>query len=421
MRSIILSIGDEVLIGQVINSNASYLGRELLALGMPAERIITVPDNEAAIIKEFRSAFKNYDVIAVTGGLGPTHDDITLKCVAKFFKSSFILNEKVLAHVKGVFKRRGIAMPASNIGQALVPDNAVVLENKTGTAPGILIDKQGKIFCVMPGVPYEMKYICETGFFPYLRKKYRKRVRRVITNKTLHTIGIGESVLAARLGDLSRIIRKGRDYEVKLAFLPSNFEVRLRITASAKNEKTAKALIADTEKLIRKKAGKYVYSSDESPIEKTLGVLLKKRNLKIAIAESCTGGLISSKLTDVGGSADYVMDGIVAYSNEAKKRLLGVNPKSLKSYGAVSEKVAMEMAEGIRKRSKTDIGISATGIAGPTGARPGKPVGTVWIGYSDRKTTFAKKFVFTKDRLRNKDIMAKMAMEVARRNLLGIK
>jgi len=417
MNSIIISIGDEVLIGQVVNTNAAWLGKELLALGIPAKRIVTVPDDEKEILREFRHAVKEADVIVVTGGLGPTHDDITVKTVAKFFKSKYVLNEKVLKHVKSIFARRNITMPAANIGQALVPDVAQVLENKTGTAPGLLIDKGGKVFCVMPGVPYEMKYISQSGLFPYLSKKFKKKITKVIKHKTLHTIGIGESVLAEKIGDINKIVRKGKDYEVKLAFLPSNYEVRLRITAIAKTQIKAAKLIGETEKLITKKAGKYIYSTIEGNIESTVGGLLKKKKFTIAAAESCTGGLLTSKLTDLSGSSAYVMDSIVAYSNEAKRRLLGVKAKTLKAYGAVSQKVAEEMAMGIRKRSKTDIGISVTGIAGPTGARPGKPIGYVWIGYSDSKSTFAQDFIFTKDRLRNKDIMAKMALEIVRQKL----
>lgn len=417
MRSVILSIGDEVLIGQVVNTNASYLGRELFSLGIPASKVITLPDDEKTIMQEFKNAWRSYDVIVVTGGLGPTHDDITKSCVTKFFKRKSVLDEKLHKHVKGFFKRRKIPMPAMNIEQAIVPERSVVLENKKGTAPGILISEGGKVFAVLPGVPYEMKYIWERGLRPYLRKHYGKKVKQAIRQKTLHTIGIGESLIAQKLGDIGKIARKGKGFEVKLAFLPSNYEVRLRLTAYAESEDKAKELIAESEKIIRKKAGEYIYSSDESPIEKTLGVLLKKRGLTIAVAESCTGGLVLSKLTDVGGSAYYVMDGIVAYANEAKRRLLGVKQRSLKSYGAVSEKVAIEMAVGIRKRSKTDIGISTTGIAGPKGARPQKPVGLVWIGYSDKDVTFAKKFLFTKDRLRNKDAMAKMALEVVRKQL----
>ena len=421
MKSIIISIGDEVLIGQVVNTNAAWLGRELLSIGIPAARIVTVPDNEKEILKEFKNAFRDYDVIVVTGGLGPTHDDITVKTVAKFFKSKYVLNEKVLKHVKSIFARRNIVMPAVNIGQALVPEAAKVLENKTGTAPGLLIDKQGKVFCVMPGVPYEMKYITQTGLLPYLTKKFKKKIKRVIKHKTLHTIGIGESLLAERIGDINKIVRKGKDYEVKLAFLPSNYEVRLRITASAASSARAEKLISAAEKLITKKAGNFIYSTSEGSIEKTVGALLKKKKLTISAAESCTGGLLTSKLTDIAGSSSYVMDSVVSYSDAAKQRLLGVNPATIKKFGAVSKETAIEMAKGIRKRSKTDIGISVTGIAGPGGARPGKPVGLVWIGYSDRKTTFARDFIFTKERLRNKDIMAKMALEIVRKVLTGIK
>jgi nicotinamide-nucleotide amidase len=419
-RSAIITIGDEILVGQVVNTNASYLGKELFSLGLPVERIISVPDRENEIIKEFRSAWKKYDVIIVTGGLGPTHDDITKKCVAKFFKSDFMLDTTILKSVKQMFARRNIPMPPVNIGQALIPECAIAVPNKTGTAPGLIIDKGRKTFCVLPGVPYEMKHLCEKGVFPHLKKGFSKRKTNYLRQKTLHTIGIGESLLAKKLGNIYDIVKSGKDYSVKLAFLPSNFEVRLRITASASSDKKAKKLVADTEKYLRKKAGMYIYSSDESPIEKTVGVLLKKNDLTIAAAESCTGGLICSRLTDIGGSADYVVDGIVAYSNDAKKKLLGVNPKTLKAYGAVSEQTAVEMAKGIRKVSKTDIGISTTGIAGPTGASKGKPVGLVWIGYSDKNTAFAKKFIFTKDRLRNKDIMSKMALELVRRKLLAI-
>lgn len=417
MKAIIISIGDEVLIGQVVNTNAAWLGKQLVSLGIPAARIITVPDDEREILAEFKTAFRNYDVIVVTGGLGPTHDDITVKTVAKFFKSKYVLNQKVLKHVKSVFARRNIPMPAVNVGQALVPEIATVLENKTGTAPGLLIDKAGKVFCVMPGVPYEMKYISKTGLFPYLEKKYRKKITRVIQQKTLHTIGIGESLLAERLGDINKIVRKGKDFEVKLAFLPSNYEVRLRITAIAKSTARAKLLLLQAEKLITKKAGSYIYSTEEGSIESTVGKILKRKKLTISCAESCTGGLLASKLTDIPGSSAYVMDAIVSYSDEAKHRLLGVKKETIKKLGAVSEQTAIEMAKGIRKRSGTDIGISTTGIAGPAGARKDKPVGLVWIGYCDKKTTFAKKFIFTKDRLRNKDIMSKMALEMVRRQL----
>lgn len=420
IRSAIITIGDEILIGQVINTNASYLGKELFSLGFPVQRVISVPDNEKEILKEFKSAWKNYDIIIVTGGLGPTHDDITKKCVAKFFKSGFVLDTKILKSVKQMFSRRNIPMPPVNIGQALVPDCATAIENKTGTAPGLIIDKNKKVFCVLPGVPYEMKYLCEKGVFPHLKKKYKGIKTRSLKQKTLHTIGIGESLLAGRLGDINGIVKQGKDYEVKLAFLPSNYEVRLRITVSASSVSLANNLLKQAEAKIKKAAGSYIYSDDEGSIQQTVGNLLKKKKLTLAAAESCTGGLTVSKLTDISGSSDYVFGGMVTYDDKAKVKFLGVNPQDIKKYGAVSEQVAKQMAEGIRKRSGTNIGVSTTGIAGPTGARPGKPVGLVWIGYSDKDGTFARKFIFTKDRLRNKDIMSKIALETVRRKLLKI-
>lgn len=417
MKAVILSIGDELLIGQVINSNAAYISKGLFSLGIPVERTIALPDDEKQILKEFKNAYKTYDIIIVTGGLGPTHDDITKKCIVKFFKAKYVLDENILRHVKSIFTRRKITMPPVNVGQALIPDCSVALENKMGTAPGILIDKNKKVFCALPGVPYEMEYICRTGLFPYLDKKCRKIKRRVLKQKTIHTIGIGESLLARRLGDINKIVRRGKGFEVKLAFLPSNYEVRLRVTVSADTVKKANELVNSAEKIIKSKTGNYIYSDSESPIEKTVGTLLRKKKLTISAAESCTGGLILSKLTDVPGSSDYVMDGIVSYADAAKIKFLGVKKESIKKYGAVSRQVAEQMAAGIRKRSKTDIGISATGIAGPGGARKNKPVGLVWIGYSDKNVTFAKNFIFTKDRLRNKDIMSKMALEILRRKL----
>jgi nicotinamide-nucleotide amidase len=265
-----------------------------------------------------------------------------------------------------------------------------------------------------------MEYICKTGLFPYISSKYKNLKRRAIKQKTLHTIGIGESLLAKKIGDINSIVKKGKDYEIKLAFLPSNYEVRLRITVSAGSVQKAERLINTAVRIIKKGAGKYVYSDEESSIQETVGKLLLKKKLTIAAAESCTGGLITSKLTDVPGSSDYVMDGIVSYADRAKVKFLGVKKESIKKFGAVSKQVSIEMASGIRIRSKTDIGISATGIAGPSGARKNKPVGLVWIGYSDKTITFAKDFIFTKDRLRNKDIMAKMSLEVVRRKLLSI-
>ena len=397
MKAIIITVGDEILIGQIVNTNASWLGSKLFSLGIHVDKHLSVSDSEKEIISSFRDSWRKFDIVIVTGGLGPTPDDITKTCISKFFKSPLVINEKILKDVKSIFRRRKIPMAESNIGQAMIPRTAKALTNKAGTAPGILIDKKGKIFCSLPGVPHEMKYICETGLFPYVKEKYKNaKNKKVLLQKTIHTIGISESLLANIIG-VNSILKKDKNSEVKLAFLPNNFEVRLRVTVEAPDINTARALITASVKKIKQKAGKYIYSFNESSIEKAVGDSLKKKGLKLAIAESCTGGLIASKITDVNGSANYFLEGLVCYSNEAKMRLLGVKKNTLKANGAVSEKVAVEMADGARKKAKADIAISTTGIAGPTGATREKPVGLVWIGYSDKNKSFAKKFVFVKN------------------------
>jgi competence/damage-inducible protein CinA-like protein len=418
MRAVVVTVGDEILLGQVLNTNASYLSAGLFSIGIPVDRMITVPDNEKEILKEFRSAFKNYDVIVVTGGLGPTHDDITKKCISKFFKSGLILNKSVFRQIKEMFKRRKIRMPAINIEQAKIPKISKALPNKAGTAPGILIEKDKKIFCALPGVPAEMKYISENSLYPYLKKKAKGKTK-IIKYRTLHTIGIAESALYKKIGDIAKIETKKKGVETKIAFLPANFEVRIRVTVFADSERLANKAIDAAAQKLKAKAGKYIYSYDGSPVEKVVGEMLIKKRLTLSVAESCTGGLIASKMTDIPGISLNFLDSIISYSNEAKIKLLGVKKDTLKKYGAVSKQTALEMAEGARKSPDADIGLSTTGIAGPDGGTKKKPVGLVWIGYSDKQNSFAKDFYFTRDRLRNKEMMSKMALEILRRRLLN--
>jgi nicotinamide-nucleotide amidase len=421
MKAAVITVGDEILIGQVVNTNAAYLSRKLFSIGIPVGRMVTVPDDHAEIINEFESSFKNFDVVIVTGGLGPTHDDMTKTCIAEFFGMRLVLNQNVLENVKRMFRRRKIPMPQSNVEQAMVPEGAVVLHNKWGTAPGLLIEQGGKIFAAVPGVPFEMQKICEKHLFPHLMKTFKNTISgRVIIQKTIHTIGISESVLSEKIGDVNRITGTKNGTTIKLAFLPANYEIRLRITVEAPDENTAHRELKNAIRKLKDKAGKYIYSYNESPIEKVVGEILRKKKLTAAAAESCTGGLVASKITNIPGSSDYFLEGVVTYSNRSKTKLLGVKDSTLRKFGAVSRQTANEMAAGIRKKSGSDIGISTTGIAGPSGGTKNKPVGLVWIGYSDKNTTFAKDFIYTKDRLRNKEIMSKMALEVLRRKLLRI-
>jgi len=419
MKAAILTVGDEILIGQVINTNASFISKALFAAGITVERVITVPDTEKDIIPEFSKAISLYDAVISSGGLGPTHDDITIKCIAKVFGKKLVHHKPTYERIKNIFERRKMPLPA-NIGlQAMMPEGALMLDNKTGTAPGIFIRKGKKFFCALPGVPHELEYITAKHLIPLL-KKQKSPAGRVLIQKTLHTIGIAESFLSQRLGSLDKLLLKDADSSVKLAFLPSNYEVRLRINVEANNFKKAQRLLDRTVRIVKTKAKNYIYSYDEKPPEAELGKILAKKKLTISAAESCTGGLVCSKLTNVAGSSAYVMAGAVAYSDELKIKILGVRKSTIRKHGAVSRETAVEMARGIRKLAKTDIGISTTGIAGPSGARSGKPVGLVWIGYADKNRAYAKEFIFTKDRLRNKEAMSKMAIEVVRRELLKL-
>ena len=421
MNAAILSIGDEILIGQVINTNAAFLSKKLFREGIHVTRILTVPDMEKDIIAGIGDAFKSAGTVISTGGLGPTHDDITVKCISKYFKKKLLFHEPTYKRIKAMFERRGLAVPENIDEQSMMPEGAEILSNTRGTAPGILIRSGNKVFCALPGVPHEMESMTIDSLLPRLRSYISKTgKRKFLMQKTLHTIGIAEALLSQKLGALDKILISSKDSSVKLAFLPSNYEVRLRITVAANKRKKAEQLMNSALKKIKTRVKNYIYSYDENPLEYEVGKLLIKRKLTVSAAESCTGGLVASKLTNVPGSSDYFIDGVVSYSYTSKENLLGVKPTTLKKFGAVSEQTAIEMAEGIRKTSKTDIGISTTGIAGPAGATKTKPVGLVWIGYTDKKKSFAKSFIFTKDRLRNKEIMSKMALEIIRREMLQI-
>ncbi len=413
MRAEIITIGDELLIGQIINTNASYIGQKLSEIGINVARIVSVGDTESDILAELKHAFENFDLVILTGGLGPTHDDVTKNAICKFFDTELILNEDALNQVKEFLAKRGVALNEANRSQALVPKKAKVINNRWGTAPGFLFDESGKIVIVMPGVPKEMQGMMENFVISYLAEK---STGNVIKQRILKTTGIPESYLYEKLKDTVKEVEKF----CKIAFLPSPTGVKIRITVRAENKEKADDIIKEVEGKFREKVDRYIYGVDDEELEKVVGKLLTERGLKIAIAESCTGGLICDRITNISGSSRYFERGIVAYSNEAKVQILGVPEELIKNHGAVSKEVAEAMAEGVRKISGADIGISTTGIAGPTGGTPQKPVGLVWIGYSDKNETFAKEFRFGYDRLGNKQIASQIALEILRRKLLGI-
>jgi nicotinamide-nucleotide amidase len=412
MTAEVITIGDELLIGQVINTNQAYIAEKLNEIGIPVDRMTTVGDGLPSILDAFRVAWEHRTVVLVTGGLGPTHDDVTKKAVCTFFDSDLVSNAGVRSHIEGIMKRRNMSWTPAAEEQTMVPRKAELIPNSVGTAAGMLFQEKEKYFIVLPGVPYEMKEMMDRSVVPFLAPKVKDSVIRHVT---LRTTGISESLLARQLGNLDDILRGA-----SLAFLPSLTGVRLRITVQERTEATASAILRQVEERIRAKAQRYIHGTGEEELEESLGKILTERKLTIAVAESCTGGLIANRITNVSGSSAYFERGLITYSNKAKIELLGISRDLIDAHGAVSEEVALAMAQGVRKAAATDIGLSTTGIAGPTGGTPEKPEGLVWIGYADAGTSLALKFNFGDDRLRFKERASQAALELVRRRVLRI-
>lgn len=416
MKSKIISIGDEILIGQIVNTNAAYIGEKLFSAGFPVERTVVIGDEEKVLMDELQESTDNYDITIITGGLGPTHDDITKPTLVKFFKDTLVTDSKVLEHVKKIFSSKKVYMPEVNIAQALVPSKSKVIWNANGTAPGILFEIENKVIIAIPGVPFEMKTLIDKEIIPYLISKFKNDFSKVYLHKTLLTTGAGESTLNEMLGDINEITAIG-----KLAFLPSITGVRLRINTEGKSKSEAETKISLIEKNIRSKIQDYIYGEDEDTLQNVIGKILKEKKQTLSVAESCTGGNISSKIVSVPGSSEYYIGGVCVYSNLEKIKLLNIENETLNKFGAVSEKTAMEMADGVRNIMNTDFAVSTTGIAGPTGGSDEKPVGLVWIGFSSKEKTYAMSFLFGDERQRNIERASQRALEILRRELLNIK
>ena len=414
MRGIIITVGDELLIGQVVNTNASFIAEKLTAAGVEVCRILTVPDNESEIVKAFEEALPNYDLSIVTGGLGPTHDDVTKKAVCRFFGVDLVPSPEVRRTIEVFLLQRRLPWSQAAEEQTLVPSGAVIIPNRRGTAPGELLERDRRHLVVLPGVPHEMEGMMEEFVLPFVKKNSSGQV---ILNRTLKTTGISESALAERIGPIDQLLARGE----RLAFLPSASGVRMRITVTKSDRTAAEERIGGIESVIRARVGKYIYGAGEEELEQVVGAILRERGVRIAVAESCTGGLIADKITNVPGSSDYFERGVVAYSNASKIDILHVPSRLINQHGAVSQEVAEAMATGIRSVSGADIGLSTTGIAGPAGGSEEKPVGLVWIGYSDVTRSVAARFHFGRERLIIKQRAAQAALEMVRRSLLKIK
>lgn len=406
----LLTIGDEILYGQIVDTNSQWMSVVLSDAGIKVIRKTTVGDQEEEILNAFAEAEKRADVILITGGLGPTNDDLTKPCLAKYFDCPLKIHEEALTEVTEFFKSRGRELTEINRQQAALPICCEKITNAMGTAPGMWFDRNGKVFVSMPGVPHEMKRMMTDIVVPKLKRSFQTAV---IHHKVIRTVGIGESVLAEKIADWENALPA----HIKLAYLPGLTEVKLRLTSIGS---TPDVLEKETEELIarlRGRLGQFIYGYGEDTLEIVVGNMLKARNLTLSVAESCTGGYLCHLITSVPGSSAYFSGGLVPYAYEVKMQQLGVKAETLNTHGAVSEATISEMARHIRTKFNTDIGVATSGIAGPGGGTPEKPVGTVWIAYSDKHQTVTRKLQLSKDRMINIRIASLAVLNLIRLNL----
>ncbi len=406
----LLTIGDEILYGQIVDTNSQWMSVELDKVGIRVVRKTTVGDEANEILTAFAEAEKRADIILITGGLGPTSDDLTKPLLAQYFNCELKINEEALAEVTEFFVSRGRELTEINKQQAALPEACIKITNPIGTAPGMWFEKNGKVFMSMPGVPHEMKKMMTERVIPKLLETFKMPV---IVHQLIRTAGIGESFLAEKIATWEKELPS----HLKLAYLPSLGEVKLRLTSFGENKEQLKSQIKEQIEKLKPFAGEYIYALGEDSLEVVIGNLLKEKHLTLAVAESCTGGYLSHLITSVPGSSDYFLGSIIPYAYEIKMRQLGIRPETLEKNGAVSEPTIIEMANLVRAKFNTDIGVATSGIAGPGGATADKPVGTVWIAYSDKHQTVTKRLQLSKDRMINIRMASAAVLNMIRLNL----
>ncbi len=401
----LVSIGDELCIGQVINTNAAWIAEQCTKLGASVVTHSVITDNKEALFSDLERLSKFSDVIITTGGLGPTHDDITKDILCEYFETELVFNNDAFANVKTIFDRLGRDVTERNKLQAMIPKNATPLQNKNGTAPGLHIIHNNKHYFSLPGVPHEAKGLMSDHILDILEKLIVHHKHSVYKYKVLHFAGVPESTLADILSIDDRVLQ-GRS----LAFLPNYKGIRLRIGVESASISEAELQIQELEKYILQRASQFYIGHDEQNLSVTIGNLLNKNNQTLSVAESCTGGMLGAYITDIPGSSKYFEGGIISYSNEIKSKLINIDNSILEQYGAVSEETAIHMATNVKEKFNTDFALSITGIAGPGGGSEEKPVGTVWIGLATPESTFAKKFNFGIKREINRERAVGMAL-----------
>jgi nicotinamide-nucleotide amidase len=414
----VLTIGDELLRGEIVDSNKSFLSERMLLLDLETARHVSVPDDRAAMEEVMREAAARARVVLVSGGLGPTRDDLTTEVAARTFGRKLFRDPASLEQIRAFFRRFNREMAENNAKQADFPEGATVLANPMGTAPGFMLEVPAsggdvtQLF-FMPGVPRELYRMVEHEVMP--RVAARLGQQRVVRARLLRTFGIGESNLDRILHDIAQ-----DDADAVLGFRTQFPDNLVRALVRAATERAAEERLDELEREIRSRLGELVLGVGERGLHEIVAELLRERKRTIAVAESLTGGLITSRLTDVPGSSAFLLASFVTYANDAKVRELGVEPDALARHGAVSEPVARQMAEGARRRAGTDIGLATTGVAGPDGGSPEKPVGTVWIALADAEGTIAHRYQMMTERLRNKELASQLALDWVRRRLLGM-
>ncbi len=382
MKSTIVTIGDEILIGQILDTNSRYISQALNRIGVVVAERTSIGDSGEQIVATLDRALAQSDVVIITGGLGPTKDDITKHTLARYFNSELIYNEQVGSFVEQLLSRRGIAFTELNRGQAMVPQCCTVLHNGHGTAPGMWFERDGKVVISLPGVPFEMRHLIDDSVVPMLQERFELKA---IVHRTMITSGIPESLLAERIAQWEDNLPQ----VLHLAYLPAPNIVRLRLSAYEVEEQSAKELIDSEFDKLREIIPEAIVGFENATVEELVHRWMIENGKTLSVAESCTGGAVASKFTAMAGASAYFHAGVVSYSNEAKRDILGVDMEDIIRYGAVSETVAIQMAEGAKRAGGSDYAISTTGIAGPTGGSAEKPVGTVWFGVATPKGSFA--------------------------------
>jgi nicotinamide-nucleotide amidase len=391
MRVSLVTIGDEILIGQIVDTNSAWMAQRLNEIGLQVDKIYSIPDTEEAILRTLKRASTVTDIIMVTGGLGPTNDDITKGTLLKYFDDILVRNEEILRNIKHLFQSRGRRINSLNEKQSDIPSKCKVLTNPIGTASGMWFNENKKDFIFMPGVPNEMKGIMNSHVLPRLQTQFNPGY---FIHRTILTQGIPESILSEKLADWENSLGP----EVKLAYLPSDTRVRLRLSAKGEDHSSLELLIESAIQRLYLLIPDHIYGENQDSIENRLGVLLKEKKLTISTSESCTGGYLSHLITSVPGSSKYFKGGVLAYDEEIKKEVLGVSPQTLSTHGVVSAEVVKEMAQSVRKIMGTDLALSTTGILGPTGGSNDIPVGVVWAGIAGPMGVKAIRYQFGSDR-----------------------